>query len=52
METNYAFWVDWLFSRFPAYQNLGAQAYKPGLERVISLLENTEYPYCRYKWQR
>lgn len=39
METNYAFWVDWLFSRFPAYQNLGAQAYKPGLERVISLLE-------------
>lgn len=39
MEPNYTFWVDWLFSRFPAYQNLGAQAYKPGLERVIELLE-------------
>jgi len=39
MEPNYANWVEWLFSRFPAYQNLGAQAYKPGLERVITLLE-------------
>lgn len=38
MEENYAFWVDWLFSRFPAYQNVGAQAYKPGLERVLTLL--------------
>ena len=30
--------LDWLFSRFPAYQNLGAAAYKPGLARVNDLL--------------
>ena len=30
--------LDWLFSRFPAYQNLGAAAYKPGLVRVNELL--------------
>ena len=30
--------LDWLFSRFPAYQNLGAAAYKPGLARVNELL--------------
>jgi dihydrofolate synthase/folylpolyglutamate synthase len=30
--------VDWLFERFPSYQNLGASAYKPGLERVHELL--------------
>jgi dihydrofolate synthase/folylpolyglutamate synthase len=31
--------VEWLFSRFPSYQNIGAPAYKPGLERVEQLLE-------------
>ncbi len=31
--------IAWLFSRFPSYQNLGATAYKPGLERVYQLLE-------------
>ena len=31
--------IAWLFSRFPSYQNLGAAAYKPGLERVYQLLE-------------
>lgn len=31
--------IEWLFSRFPSYQHLGAQAYKPGLERVFSLLD-------------
>lgn len=31
--------VEWLFSRFPSYQNVGAAAYKPGLERVEQLLE-------------
>lgn len=30
--------VSWLFERFPAYQNLGAEAYKPGLERVHELM--------------
>ena len=31
--------IAWLFSRFPSYQNLGASAYKPGLERVFQLLD-------------
>lgn len=31
--------TDWLFSRFLSYQNLGAVAYKPGLERVHQLLD-------------
>lgn len=31
--------IAWLFSRFPSYQNLGATAYKPGLERVYQLFE-------------
>lgn len=34
--------VEWLFSRFPSYQNIGASAYKPGLERVEQLLELLE----------
>ena len=36
---NYEQCLDWLFSRFPAYQNLGAVAYKPGLARVNELLD-------------
>ena len=31
--------VAWLFAKFPAYQQIGASAYKPGLERVELLLE-------------
>jgi len=31
--------VAWLFAKFPAYQQIGASAYKPGLERVFLLLE-------------
>lgn len=31
--------IAWLFSCFPSYQNLGATAYKPGLERVHQLLD-------------
>jgi dihydrofolate synthase/folylpolyglutamate synthase len=38
-EKDYQKCVDWLFSRFPFYQNLGASAYKPGLERVHQLLD-------------
>jgi dihydrofolate synthase/folylpolyglutamate synthase len=34
--------TTWLFSRFPSYQNMGASAYKPGLERVELLLDQLE----------
>jgi dihydrofolate synthase / folylpolyglutamate synthase len=39
MNSDYRKCVDWLFSCFPSYQNLGATAYKPGLERVYKLLD-------------
>lgn len=37
MNTEYANAVNWLFEQFPAYQNIGADAYKPGLERIKQL---------------
>jgi dihydrofolate synthase / folylpolyglutamate synthase len=36
--------ISWLFSRFPAYQNLGAQAYKPDLDNVTRLLQTLGNP--------
>lgn len=39
LTSTYQASIDWLFSRFPSYQNLGVTAYKPGLERVYQLLE-------------
>ena len=38
-ESAYQACVNWLFARFPSFQNLGGAAYKPGLERVHQLLE-------------
>jgi dihydrofolate synthase/folylpolyglutamate synthase len=38
MLNNYEEAIHWLFQQFPSYQNIGASAYKPGLERVESLL--------------
>lgn len=39
MENKYQATIDWLFSQVPMFQNLGAGAYKPGLEG-INLLSN------------
>jgi dihydrofolate synthase / folylpolyglutamate synthase len=36
--------LDWLFKQFPSFQNLGAEAYKPGLSNVISLLNLFDNP--------
>lgn len=36
--------VHWLFSRFPAYQNVGASAYKPDLINVKLLLKSLDNP--------
>lgn len=36
--------IEWLFSRFPVYQNLGASAYKPDLDNVTRLLQVLEHP--------
>lgn len=34
---NYLETIDWLFQQFPAYHNLGAQAYNPGLKNIEEL---------------
>ncbi|WP_186280199.1 bifunctional folylpolyglutamate synthase/dihydrofolate synthase [Fluviicola chungangensis] len=34
---NYSETIDWLFRQFPAYHNLGAQAYNPGLKNIEEL---------------
>lgn len=36
--------VAWLFTRFPAYQNIGSSAYKPDLENVKRLLRALDNP--------
>lgn len=37
--STYRIAVDWLFQQFPAYQNLGAGAYKPDLSNIQYLLD-------------
>lgn len=34
---NYSETIDWLFQQFPAYHNLGAKAYNPGLKNIEEL---------------
>jgi len=41
---NYQNVLDWLFSQFPSYQELGAPAYKPGLENTRTLLTSLGNP--------
>jgi dihydrofolate synthase/folylpolyglutamate synthase len=36
--------VEWLFSQFPSYQQLGATAYKPDLGNIQALLERIDHP--------
>lgn len=49
MLNSYQAAIDWLFERFPSYQNIGAQAYKPGLERVEQLLSEVGNPHQNIK---
>ncbi|MCE3296912.1 MAG: FolC bifunctional protein [Crocinitomicaceae bacterium] len=41
----YAESVDWLFSQFPAYQKVGASAYKPDLDNVLALCDYYKVDY-------
>ena len=41
--------IDWLFQQFPSYQEIGAEAYKPGLERVEKLLSTFSDPHLKTK---
>ncbi|MBM3186999.1 MAG: bifunctional folylpolyglutamate synthase/dihydrofolate synthase [Bacteroidetes bacterium] len=45
MLNSYQAAIDWLFKQFPSYQNIGASAYKPGLERVEQLLTELGNPH-------
>jgi len=49
MLNSYQAAIDWLFKQFPSYQNIGASAYKPGLERVQQLLTELENPHQELK---
>ncbi|NBY40725.1 MAG: hypothetical protein EBQ66_07495 [Flavobacteriia bacterium] len=44
MPTKYSISIQWLFQQFPSYQNLGAQAYKPGLENTRNILAHFGNP--------
>lgn len=37
MDSSYKDTLDWLFTQVPMFQQVGAAAYKPGLERVTAL---------------
>lgn len=41
---NYQETVTWLFDQFPAYHNLGAQAYNPGFKNILELAEHFGNP--------
>lgn len=42
--------IDWLFQQFPAYQQIGTEAYKPGLENTFKLLEAFGNPHSDLKF--
>jgi len=50
MLNNYKECTEWLFSQFPSYQNLGASAYKPGLEHTKAILTKVGNPEATLKF--
>ncbi len=45
----YAEAIDYLFTAMPSFQNIGAGAYKPGLERIESFCKLLGSPHLRYE---
>jgi dihydrofolate synthase/folylpolyglutamate synthase len=41
--------LDYLFNQYPVFEKTGALAYKPGLERMESLLEKLGNPHKKFK---
>jgi len=41
--------LDWMFSKLPMYQKVGGSAYRPGLERILAMDTNLEYPHRTFK---
>ncbi len=48
--SSYSETIDWLFQRFPSYQNIGSSAYKPGLENVLKLCDLFAKPQEKLKF--
>lgn len=46
---NYQETLDWMFNKLPVYQNIGANAYKPGLDNTIALLGYLGNPHHNFK---
>lgn len=49
MLNNYEEAIQWLFQQFPSYQNIGAHAYKPGLNNIQTLLGYFDNPQNKLK---
>ncbi len=49
LDTRYNAVTEWLFEQVPMFQNVGAHAYKPGLERVLALSEAFGNPHLKFK---
>ena len=45
---NYNETLDFLFTAMPSFQRVGAEAYKPGLERIISFCQHLGNPQRNY----
>lgn len=45
MDSSYKDTLDWLFTQVPMFQQVGASAYKPGLERVTALSDAFGSPH-------
>ena len=41
--------LNYLYSRFPVFHQVGGVAYKPGLENTIKLLKSINNPHTRFK---
>lgn len=46
---NYAQTIEYLFTTTPSFQQVGADAYKPGLERILSFCHHLGDPQKNYK---
>jgi len=46
---NYNETLQYLYDRLPVFHFLGANAYKPGLENTIRLMDTLNHPYRKYK---
>ena len=41
--------LDWMFSKLPMYQRVGAAAYRPGLEAMKKLDAYLNHPHEKFK---